>query len=64
MVRKRILNYRMDVVSFGKSDQLSVPQYQFKIIVIAFRLLVYRKISPHIEAVLLLVQTDLTRKIS
>lgn len=40
LVRKGILNYRMDVVSFGRSDQLSVPQYHFKIIVIAFRLLV------------------------
>lgn len=40
LVRKRILNYRMDDISFGRSDQLSVPQYHFKIIVIAFRLLV------------------------
>ena len=40
LVRKRILNYRMDDVSFGRSDQLSVSQYHFKIIVIAFRLLV------------------------
>lgn len=48
----------MDVVSFGKSDQLSVPQYQFKIIVIAFRLLVYRKISPHVECVSLLIKRN------
>ena len=30
----------MDVVSFGSSDNLSVPQYHFKIIFIAFCLLV------------------------
>ena len=38
-----ILNLRMDVVSLGRSDQLSVPQYHFKMIFIAFRLLVLRK---------------------
>jgi len=30
----------MDVVSFGSVDNLSVPQYHFKMIFIAFRLLV------------------------
>ena len=38
-----ILNLRMDVVSLGRSDQLSVPQYHFKMLFIAFRLLVLRK---------------------
>ena len=40
LVRKRILNYRMDDVSFGRSDQLSVPQFHFKMFLIAFCLLV------------------------
>ena len=40
LVRKRILNYRMDDVSFGSGDSLSVPQYHFKMFLIAFCLLV------------------------
>lgn len=35
-----ILSGVMDIVSFGRSDQLSVPQYHFKMIFIAFCLLV------------------------
>lgn len=35
-----ILSGVMDVVSFGRSDQLSVPQYPFKMIFIAFCLLI------------------------
>ena len=42
-----ILSEVMDVVSFGSGDNLSVPQYHFKMIFIAFRLLVLRIILPH-----------------
>jgi len=35
-----ILSGVMNVVSFGSSDNLSVPQYHFKMIFIAFCLLV------------------------
>ena len=35
-----ILSGVMDVVSFGSNDNFSVPQYHFKMIFIAFRLLV------------------------
>lgn len=35
-----ILSGVMDVVSFGRSDQLSVPQYNFKMSLFAFCLLV------------------------
>jgi len=33
----------MDVVSFGSGDNLSVPQYHFKVIFIAFCLLVWKQ---------------------
>ena len=42
-----ILSEVMDVVSFGSGDNLSNPQYHFKMIFIAFRLLVLRIILPH-----------------
>lgn len=35
-----ILSGVMDVVSFGSDDNLSVPQYHFKMILVAFCLLV------------------------
>ena len=35
-----ILSGIMDVVSFGSGDNLSVPQYHFKMILVAFCLLV------------------------
>ena len=57
-----ILSGVMDVVSFGRSDQLSVPQYHFKMIFIAFCLLYKSRILPQVEAVSLLVQAEASAK--
>ena len=44
------------VVSFESGDNLSVPQYHFKMIFIAFFLLVHKKILSHVECVSLFVK--------